>query len=78
VLKIIFLKKEIKEFSCDAVGKGSGVVTAPAWVATVVWVWSLIQELPHATGTAKKEKKIQNKQTQFSPLYQNLTMKTGY
>ena len=28
-----------------------------AWVAAVVWVRSLAQELPHATGAAKKKEK---------------------
>ena len=30
------------------------IVTAAAWVATVAQVRSLAQELPHATGAAKK------------------------
>ena len=32
------------------------VVTAATWVIVVAWVWSLAQELPHATGLAKKKK----------------------
>ena len=35
-------------------GEGSGVVTAAAQVAAVVWVQSLVRELPHAVGVAKK------------------------
>ena len=42
------------EFSCDAGGLRSDVVTAVAWVTALVRVRSLAQELPHATGTAKK------------------------
>ena len=38
------------EFLGGAVGYGSGVVTA------VAWVWSLAQELPHAAGTEGKKK----------------------
>ena len=34
--------------------KGSGIATAVAWVAAVVWVQSLAQELPYAWGVAIK------------------------
>ena len=35
------------------------VVTAVAWVTAVVWVQSLALELLHASGAAKKKKKIE-------------------
>ena len=38
--------------------KGSGVVTAVAWVSAVAWVQSLTQELPHVAGAAKKRKLV--------------------
>ena len=31
-------------------------VTEAAWVAAVAWVQSLVQELPHSMGEAKKKK----------------------
>ena len=37
-------------------GSGSGIVTAVAQVAAVVWVQSLAQEFLYAVGTTKKEK----------------------
>ena len=40
------------ELSCGPAGSGSSVVTAAAWVAAVVWVQSLAQELP-PVGVAK-------------------------
>ena len=40
------------ELYCGAAGSGSSVVTAAAWVAAVVWVQSLAQELP-PVGVAK-------------------------
>ena len=50
------LKKYMVEFSGGSVGKGSGVVTAVAWV-TVSWGFDPgPQELPHAAGVAKKNK----------------------
>ena len=37
-------------------GQGSaGAVTAVVWVTAVMWVQSLAQEVPHATGAAKKK-----------------------
>ena len=40
------------------VGRGEGVDTAVVQVTAVVWVQSLAQEqLPHAIGAAKKERK---------------------
>ena len=40
------------EFSCGAVGYGSGVVTAVAWVTALAWVQSLAWEPPRTAGTA--------------------------
>ena len=37
----------------------SGIVTAVVLVAAMTQLWSLAHELPHAMGTAKKKKKIQ-------------------
>lgn len=48
-----------REFSCGI--PGSGVVTAAAGVAAVVQVGFLVQEIPHAVGSAKKKK--QNEKT---------------
>ena len=53
-------KKRIQEFSC-AVGLGSSLVTAVAWVMVVAWVASLVGELPHAVGAAKRKKKKENR-----------------
>ena len=39
----------------------AGIVAAAARVAAVAWVQSLAQELPHATGMAKKKKKKKKK-----------------
>ena len=50
-----FLKEESREFSGDSVGKGSGVVTALAWVSALAWIGSLAWELPHAMDVAKKK-----------------------
>ena len=44
------------DFLGDAAAQGSGTVTAVAWVAAVVWVRSLAQELLHAMGKKKKNK----------------------
>ena len=60
------LLKYGREFSCGAMLKNPMLaVTVEAWVAAVVWVQSLAQELPYATGAAKnknkKQKKIKNK-----------------
>ena len=44
----------IKEFPHGSAGLGSGIVTAVAWVAAVVWVQPQTQELPHANGVTKK------------------------
>ena len=40
------------EFPGGAVG-GPSVVTAVAWIAARVWVWSLAQELLHAQNKTK-------------------------
>ena len=46
---------EISRSSCyGTAGLGSGVVTAVAWVAAIVRVLSLAQDLSHAAGMAKK------------------------
>ena len=45
-----------REFPCGAAGKGSGVVTAAAWVAAVAQGRSLAQELLHGAGMARKRK----------------------
>lgn len=45
------------EFPSRSVGLGSHTVTAVAWVTHVAWVRTLAQELPHATGAAKKNPK---------------------
>ena len=49
------LRESILEFPGGAAGSGSGVVTA------VAWVHSLVQELPHATAVAKKKKNPKTK-----------------
>ena len=36
-----------------------------AWVAALLWIWSLALELPHATGAAKTKIIIIKKPTQF-------------
>ena len=46
---------------------GFDVVTAAAWVATVVWVQCLAWEFPHAAGMAKKIKINKNK-NHFNPI----------
>ena len=43
------------EFSCGTVGYGSCIVTNTTQVAAAVWIQSLVQELPHAKGVAKKK-----------------------
>ena len=43
----------LKMFPGGLAVKGSGVVTAGARVAAVVWVQSMARELLHATGAAK-------------------------
>ena len=45
------------ELSCGTVVLGSDAITAVAWVAPVVRVQSLAQELPHDTGVAKNKNK---------------------
>ena len=47
----------MSEFSCGAVGQGSGVVTALAWVAAVAQVQSLALEILHAVGMIPFPKK---------------------
>ena len=55
-----------QEFSCGAVGQGSGVVTAAAQVAAVAQVQSLAQQLPYAVSMAKKQtKQTKNKRQQM-------------
>ena len=53
----MFKDSLVLEFPCGAAGEGSGVVSAAVWVAAVAQVQSLVRELPHAVGAAKKEKK---------------------
>ena len=50
-------KSVMSEFSCGAVGQGSGVVTALAWVAAVAQVQSLALEILHAVGMIPFPKK---------------------
>ena len=62
---MIFKIYDFKEFSCDAVGEGLGIITAVALVTAVAQVSSLAQELPYATGTAgagerEGERKVEN------------------
>ena len=45
------------EFSYGTAGKGSGIITAVAWIAAVAWVWSWVQKFAYAVGTAKKKRK---------------------
>ena len=59
--------EENKEFSCGAVGQGSGVVTAAAWLTTVVRVWSPAWELPYALGAAKKEREREREKGKQMP-----------
>ena len=47
-----------EEMDCGAAGEGSGVVTIVIQVAAVAQVQSQAQELPHASGAAKR--KIRN------------------
>ena len=47
----------MREFLGGAVDKGSGVVTAVAWVPSVEQVLSLAPELLYAADIAKKNKK---------------------
>ena len=51
----------MEEFSCGRGGSGSGIVTVATWVAAVVWVWSLAQELPRAVAVAKHKKFLKKK-----------------
>ena len=51
----------LQEFYCGTAGYRSGVVTAAAWVAAVVWVQSLTQEVLYPSGTDKKKKKKKKK-----------------
>ena len=44
----------IVEFPGGSMDWGSGVVTAVAWIAAVVQVRTLAQELIHVAGIAKK------------------------
>ena len=45
------------EFPSGLAGEESRVVTAVAAVTAVAQVQSLVQEIPHAVGTAEKKKK---------------------
>ena len=49
-------KEIVQEFCSGTAGSGSSIVTSVTWVATVVHIGSLAQELPHAVGVAKKKK----------------------
>ena len=49
--------ENLLEFSYGTAGKGSGVVTAVAWVTAMVCIWSLALECPHAVRSTKKKKK---------------------
>lgn len=44
------------KFSCGALDQGCSIVMAVAQVATVVWIGSLTQVLPHATEWQKSPK----------------------
>lgn len=50
-------KEVVMEFSCGAVGWGSGIVAGGARVADVKQIRSLAQALPYAGGVVKKIKK---------------------
>ena len=39
-------------------GLRTSIVTAAAWVAAVVWVQFLAQELPHAVTAGEKKKRL--------------------
>lgn len=43
------------EFPCGSVGSASGIATAVAPVAAVMWVWFLTWQLLYASHTAKKD-----------------------
>ena len=65
--KILFTKREYKEFPGGLAVKGSNVVIAMAPVTAVAWLNprnSLAREFPYAMGMAKKitQKRKQNKQ----------------
>ena len=49
------------EFPGSLVVKGSSVITAMAWVASMARVLSLTQELLHAVGMARGQKKKKKK-----------------
>ena len=61
------------EFPSGLAGEESRVVTAVAAVTAVAQVQSLVQEIPHAVGTAEKKKKKKRhskptlRQIKFSP-----------
>ena len=46
-------------------GLRSGIATAVAWVTAVAGVWSLVQELPHATGVPNKMKQNDKQKNPF-------------
>ena len=47
-----------------------------AWVTAVAQVWSLAQELPHAEGAAKKEKKKEYDKTEADSQIENKLVAT--
>ena len=47
-----------RELPGGPVGWGSGVVSAVARVAAVVWIHSLARELPPVMGAAKRKKNV--------------------
>ena len=55
------LKIHCQGFPLGTAGYGSSVVTAAARLTAMAWVQSLVQELPHALGAAKKKKEKKDK-----------------
>ena len=68
----------MSEFSCGAVGQGSGVVTALAWVAAVAQVQSLALEILHAVGMFPFPKKILSSGKQIKPKNKKPKKKKNY
>lgn len=54
-----YVKSSYEEFPCGKAGEGFSVITAMAWVATVLRVQSLAWELLHAMGAAPPHPKPQ-------------------
>ena len=50
---IIHNSQDLEEFPCGTVGEEHSIFAAAAWVALVMWVWSLAWELLYALGSAK-------------------------